>query len=414
MKKEKWIMGLSMCALVIILLAFFSSFRGQGIDDGENKWKVISVASNDGDFSNIGKKLIEAYMQPFLNKPDGDEQSIRKVNVAKEEMLQFNKDEMVVKVDFDLVPQNNKTHKSWGKIKNGKLQASWILKIKISDNHICKIMEKEKSKGSVDKSKIVMEARKKEVKPGKINKDYYLDGHNIKVTYDKGGSWVNVPVDAKVLFDRGEPSSNADALQNGSFIISPENISFAYGGSERLPITVLTSKDKGKTWKKSVVSNETVGCRQLFADFTSSKNGHVVATGDRAMSSEMTYVYETNDGGDTWNKIGDTSNITHVLVNGAAFSTDKTGFICYRSHENYPNIRYTTDRGKSWTQLKLPFPAEYEGKFTQAQIPKFEGKNGVLLVAQGEDGELEKGKRAKFTTEDYGVTWKFDGIVTVE
>lgn len=414
MKKEKWIMGLSMCALVIILLAFFSSFRGQDIDDGENKWKVISVASNDGDFSNIGKKLIEAYMQPFLNKPDEDEQSIRKLNVAKEEMLQFNKDEMVVKVDFDLVPQNNKTHKSWGKVKNGKLEASWILKIKISDNHVCKIMEKEKSKGSVDKSKIVMEARKKEVKPGKINKDYHLDGHNIKVTYDKGGSWVNVPVDAKVLFDRGEPSSNADALQNGSFIISPENISFAYGGSERLPITVLTSKDKGKTWKKSVVSNETAGCRQLFADFTSSKNGHVVATGDRAMSSEMTYVYETNNGGDTWNKIGDTSNITHALVNGAAFSTDNTGFICYRSHEDHPNIRYTTDKGKNWSQLKLSFPAEYEGKFTQAQTPKFEGKNGVLLVAQGEDGELEKGKRARFTTEDYGVTWKFDGIVTVE
>lgn len=126
---------------------------------------------------------------------------------------------MVVKVDFNLIPQNNETHKSWGKIKNGKLEASWILKIKISDDYTYKIIDKEKSKGSNDKSKIVMEAKKKEKSLGKSNKSYYLDGHNIKVTYDKGESWVNVPVDANALFNRGEPLTNTNELQNGSLMV---------------------------------------------------------------------------------------------------------------------------------------------------------------------------------------------------
>lgn len=414
MKKKKWTIGLSICTVVILSVTAFLYFKGQNIEDGKNKGKVISIVNNSGDLLNIGGKLIQAYMKPFINKPYEDKENIRKLNVKKEEILEFNKDEMVVKVDFDLIPQNNKTHKSWGKIKNGKLEASWILKIKISDNYTYKIIDKEKSKGSKDKSKIVMEAKKKEKSLGKSNRSYYLDGHNIKVTYDKGESWINVPIDAKVLFDRGEPLRNTDELQNGSFIITSKNTSFVYGGSDRLPITVLISGDKGITWRKSLVTNETEGSRQLFIDFISDKDGHVVTSGDRAMSSEMTYVYETTDGGCSWSKIGDTSKITHTLVNGAAFSTDKIGFICYKSYDKYPNIRYTTDKGNNWTQLKLPLHTEYEGKFTEAQQPKFEGKKGVILVGQGNNGELGKEKMAKFTTEDYGLTWKFDGIVTVE
>ncbi|MBI6874820.1 WD40/YVTN/BNR-like repeat-containing protein [Clostridium aciditolerans] len=414
MKKKRWTAGLSICTIVILSVTAFLYFKEQNIEDGVNKGKVISIVNKDGDLLNIGGKLIQDYMKPFINKSDEDRENIRKLNVKKEEILEFNKDEMVVKVDFDLIPQNNKTHKSWGKIKNGKLEASWILKIKILDNYTYKIIDKEKSKGSNNKSKIVMEAEKNKKSLGKINRSYYLDGHNIKVTYDKGESWINVPIDAKVLFDRGEPLKNTDELQNGSFIITPKNTSFVYGGSDRLPITVLISEDKGITWRKSLVTNKTEGSRQLFIDFTSDKDGHVVASGDRAMSSEMTYVYETTDGGRSWSKIGDTSKITHTLVNGAVFSTDKIGFICYKSYDKYPNIRYTIDKGSNWTQLKLPLPTEYEDKFTEAQSPRFEGEKGVILVGQGNNGELGKGKMSKFTTEDYGLTWKFDGIVTVE
>lgn len=265
---------------MILSVTDFLYFKGQDIEDGVNKGKVISIVNNDGDLLNIGGKLIEAYMKPFLNELDKNKESISELNVKKEEILEFNKDEMVVKVDFDLIPQNNKTHKSWGEIKNGKLEASWI----------------------------------------------------------------NVPIDAKVLFERGEPLKDTDELQNGSFIITPKNKSFVYGGSDRLPITVLISEDKGMTWRKSLVTNETEGSRQLFIDFTSDKDGYVIASGDRAMSSEMTYVYETTDSGCSWSKIGDTSKITHTLVNGAAFSTDKIGFICYKSYGKYPNIRYTIDK----------------------------------------------------------------------
>lgn len=59
-------------------------------------------------------------------------------------------------------------------------------------------------------------------------------------------------------------------------------------------------------------------------------------------------------------------------------------------------------------------PTEYEDKFMEAQQPKFEGKKGVILVGQEENGELGKGKMAKFITEDYGLTWKFDGVGTIE
>ncbi|MFD3157288.1 WD40/YVTN/BNR-like repeat-containing protein [Haloimpatiens sp. FM7330] len=414
MKKKKWITLLSICIVVIISVMASLNFKEQKIDDGENKGKVFSIVNNDEDLLNIGGKLINVYMKTFLDKSNEDKASIRNLKVEKEKILEFNKDEMVIKVDFNLIPQNNRTHRSWGKIKNRKLEASWILKIKISDNYVYKIADKEKFKRSNDKSEILKEAKEKKEILGAIHKNYYIDGHNIKVTYDGGKNWIDVPFDANIFFDRGETLSKSNKLQMGSFIITPKNTSFVYGGSDKFPITVLTSKDMGVTWSKSVVSDETKGSRKLFLDFTSDKNGHVVATGDRAMSSVMTYAYETNDDGTTWNKIGDTNDITYTFVNGAAFSTDTIGFICYRSYDEYPNIRYTVDKGNSWIKLKLPLPAQYKNKFTQAQRPKFEGKKGVILVKQGENGDLGKGKMAKFTTEDYGLTWKFDGVTAGE
>ncbi|PRR81941.1 hypothetical protein [Clostridium vincentii] len=150
--------------------------------------------------------------------------------------------------------------------------------------------------------------------------------------------------------------------------------------------------------------------------FTSEDNGYVIVAGDRAMRFEMTYVFLTNDGGKSWQQVGDTSKITNMLVNGAAFSTDKIGFISFISAGNipYPTMKYTENKGETWQDVKLPLPKDYEGIFLRALSPKFEGASGELLVDQGENGDYGKGKVARFLTKDYGLTWVFDDIVTID
>ncbi|QTM98551.1 hypothetical protein ERJ70_04105 [Sediminibacillus dalangtanensis] len=74
-----------------------------------------------------------------------------------------------------------------------------------------------------------------------------------------------------------------------------------------------------------------------------------------------------------------------------------------------PNLYRTSDGGESWEQVKIALPEKYQGYFTQAEIPVFDGEKGTLLVKQGPEGDYLGGNvLAKFSSGDQG---SFVGLV---
>lgn len=154
----------------------------------------------------------------------------------------------------------------------------------------------------------------------------------------------------------------------------------------------------------------------LKLGFTSDKDGYLIVTGDKTMSSEVHFIFKTNDGGQSWSNVGPVDD-TYRLVTDGGFINDQLGFMSFGEYryEDQPPVPYlyrTTDGGGNWERVEVPIPEEYLGYFTIAEIPTFHGTEGTLLVNQGPVGDYLGGKvLAKFTSQDQGKTWSFAGLV---
>ncbi|WP_188455802.1 WD40/YVTN/BNR-like repeat-containing protein [Virgibacillus oceani] len=245
------------------------------------------------------------------------------------------------------------------------------------------------------------------------NNRYKIVDSTLKVTYDNGTDWVKVPVSVDELFG-GEYNGSEQYLIEGSYVISPERTAFVTGGNRNLRL--LFSNDQGESWDDVVVTDQIQGVRMRLLGFSSEKDGYLIVSGGRTMSSEGNFVYKTNDGGKSWYFAGSVEE-EYSLVTGGGFINDKIGFISFGSvniedQPPRPEIYRTGDGGDSWEEIEVPIPEEFKGIFTVAEAPVFNEDYGTMLVNQGENGDYLGGKvLAKFTSEDEGKTWKFSSLV---
>jgi hypothetical protein len=65
------------------------------------------------------------------------------------------------------------------------------------------------------------------VKVADENNRYTIENGKLKVTYDNGKHWHNVPVKSDALFV-GDYSGPQDTLIPGSFVISPKKTAFVF------------------------------------------------------------------------------------------------------------------------------------------------------------------------------------------
>lgn len=88
------------------------------------------------------------------------------------------------------------------------------------------------------------------------------------------------------------------------------------------------------------------------------------------------------------------------------------GSISVNDKPPVPDLYSTEDGGETWSQVEVPIPVEYEGIFTIAEVPAFDGFQGTLLVNQGPDGDYQGGNvMARFVSVDDGETWTFANLV---
>ncbi|WP_082232869.1 WD40/YVTN/BNR-like repeat-containing protein [Halobacillus massiliensis] len=234
---------------------------------------------------------------------------------------------------------------------------------------------------------------------------YSLEKDKLHLTYDNGDSWTEVPIEKDQLF-QGEYNGSQEELMEGSYVLTKDRASFLYAAGETA--VLLTSLDKGETWEETVVANQISGLRFRKIDFIEDSFGYAVLSGGRTMSSELSTIYLTKDGGETWQET-ESSGVQRLLYDGG-FVDKNLGFLSYGTlNPEEPTLYYTDDGGVSWHTSHVEIPEQYERVFVMAKLPFKENDHLAVYIEQGPNGDYNGGLvQGKFISADNGQTWEFD------
>ena len=195
--------------------------------------------------------------------------------------------------------------------------------------------------------------------------------------------------------------------------VSPSLTALIYGGVPEMdnnPVTVIISRDMGKTWETSTINTKDKNGATFvrkYIGFTSDSEGWAVLPDD----TDKCYVYMTHDGGKTWEEAGNPNEEYSAGVSYAKFITEETGFVCYTyKTETEPVFYKTTDGGKTWARSAVTIPAEYRYDYaTPYELNYGGGICALRLLAvdhQSEDSKSEMYNLWFFST-DEGESWEF-------
>lgn len=409
-KKHRILM--TMCFVCVLLIAGVGVYSVKIYKEDVNKRLPISVTVDATNPENIAYSLWYAYMKPYL-KTINPLEKLSNVYFTRFQMLQNEKNGFSIDIVFtvQLKSKNWSVHRHWGKAKDdGTIEnLQWTLKIKKAGmgTYTLEHIVPKPTSSNLPADHNILPAENKVVHE---KNTYKIENGRLKVTYDYGQHWIDVPVSIHDLFE-GDYSGPKDTLIEGSFVISPDRTAFVIGNGKYLRI--LQSTDQGYTWKENNVRSPIEAVRLRLLGFTSKQDGYLILTGDRTMTVEGNVVLKTHDGGQTWENVGYVP--TDRLATGGGFIDDQLGFMSFGSRGTpaHPVLYRTTDGGKSWNEVAVPIPSHFRGIFTVAEVPAFKGSRGTLLVNQGPDGDYQGGKvMAKFTSKDKGATWSFEGLIS--
>lgn len=248
---------------------------------------------------------------------------------------------------------------------------------------------------------------------GLLPEDYRCEirEEQVMVTYNGGDSWTPTPVPVRAM-----EGLEGRQMDSSGCYLSPQRSVLVSGGFGEYPLTVWSSRDLGKSWDSVILAELPVewDARKKQVGFFSESGGWLVAAGNRTMSWEEHRVFLTQDGGVSWQEVGNALEQESSLVTGASFASPQVGFLAFRLADNeQPFLLRTSDGGDSWQRVFLELPEEYEGYFRVVTSPEFlptDPQTGMVLVEQDENGDLGYGRKARFLTDDGGLSWRFDGI----
>ncbi len=238
---------------------------------------------------------------------------------------------------------------------------------------------------------------------------YYMGtpGGGIWKTVDGGVVWTPI-------FDRVPISSV------GAIAVAPSNPDILYagtgdvsmvGGSVNMGDGVYKSTDAGKTWQH-VGLDETEHIGNLWIDPKNPDVVIVAALGRTYSKNPQRGVFKTTDGGKTWRKVLFRDDTVGAVDLAFAAENPKIGFAALWQHFTNPGhergaiesagfagIYKTADGGDTWTQVTDGLPSGRLGRIGVAVSP--DGRKAFAIVAgagRGSGGGL-------FRSDDGGAHW---------
>lgn len=229
-----------------------------------------------------------------------------------------------------------------------------------------------------------------------------LETHAVVRTLDGGKHWITVRSFPRSVSLTGTSISTYGF--NAAWLIA----SFAYTAD--IPhSTVLSTRDGGRTWRRS---NPIRGWASTPSDYAwiTGQRGWVLTSEGGAAGSVPTNVYRTSDGGAHWRLVSHNHLANHSPrslpscngFSGISFRTRTIGWatgMCGAAPQILMLYR-TFDAGSTWRQQQIALPQRRVAGL-QLIPPHFFGQNG-LLPAQ----PMPSGMPALYVTQDGGATWR--------
>ncbi|MGF7429685.1 hypothetical protein PQV03_02705 [Thermoanaerobacterium thermosaccharolyticum] len=240
-----------------------------------------------------------------------------------------------------------------------------------------------------------------------------LENLQIFKSLDGGNSWtqINLPIDilSKDVY------SNVYVENVVPYFLDSDNVWISWINNNNTALYILKTTDGGKTWSK--LSYKLPQFTQSISkiQFVTPNTGWLLAVSDGVAEQQIKYLFRTNDGGKTWEKINVTSSDSYSGLPLVGTSTDMifygvdNGWVGVSNPISADVILYKTmDGGNTWSKVSVPTPQGYEKYcIVSASVPVFkDDKNGTLNI---DFYRISNGKSENHTvtyvTNDGGNSW---------
>lgn len=228
-------------------------------------------------------------------------------------------------------------------------------------------------------------------------------GTSILRTTDHGQKWVPLP--ASLVSSKGSKTTFS-----GAHIISGQSMIFAASSGSKT-VTYLTS-DGGNHWTKSILPHSFLDTRYCFIN---NSDGWLLASPGPGAGSENVYIYQTTNGGQSWNEIYTTNQHAGIPVTGIktsiTFVGKRTGFITNENGTEKGNVGLfiTHNGGQTWTPVKIALPAKFQSHYLIPQHPMFNIQGTGILPVQ-----VEGIGTAIYRTNNKGISWSLQSVIPLK
>ncbi|WP_434639706.1 hypothetical protein PQ743_10470 [Thermoanaerobacterium thermosaccharolyticum] len=240
-----------------------------------------------------------------------------------------------------------------------------------------------------------------------------LENLQIFKSLDGGNSWtqINLPIDilSKDVY------SNVYVENVVPYFLDSDNVWISWINNNDESLYILKTTDGGKTWNKLSYKLPQLSQSISKIQFVTPNTGWLLAVSDGAAEQQIKYLFKTNDGGKTWEKINVTSSDSYSGLPLVGTSTDMifygadNGWIGVSNPISADVILYKTgDGGNTWSKVSVPTPQSFEKYcIISASVPIFkDDKNGTLNIDfyRTNDGKSEN-HTVTYVTNDGGNSW---------
>jgi photosystem II stability/assembly factor-like uncharacterized protein len=246
-------------------------------------------------------------------------------------------------------------------------------------------------------------------------------------TIDGGYTWQDVTPPQQAA--AGTNGGNSPAQQAAAFFLDGKHAWVGFApppgpGNGVSNDAIWYTTDGGQSWQASAALNKGQGGAEFFSPGTitflpDGKNGWLLVHAGVGMNHDYVYVYNTTDGGVTWNLQVDPmdinkGNIMSCYKSGLSFVNATTGWLAGSCNGVKAGVLLfqSKDAGSTWSEVTLSAPPQAPGIFTaQDQScgslpPAFVSESdGFMQVTCQSFGATQASQTWIYATTDGGATW---------